>query len=587
STIPRKLPISTLSGISPDARFLVYGAWPVLEPDTTKPGGILVVRRLDRDETIVIEGTEGARNASLSPDGRWVAFSCAKDVAGTKFNLMRVAIEDGRPSGKPETICDLKMGTQFSIGWASEREVVFYADADTTVYTVPTSGGEPRVVVKAERSAGLQGWDTLVPLVPGQSVLATHYALAGEKFKANTEAIDLATGKRTIVLPDTGSPQLVTDSVNGQTLLVTVRADQSGLVAVRFDPATLGTTGEPVRVWSGSLVNSFSLSSNGTLAMSSRPSDFSDRRLARLDDKGVPRPVPGPTRSYAEIAVSPDGGRVLATLDISSPDDLNSELWVQDLARSTSVRIPIQGFAAGPMWSVSGQRIAHGSYAKDEFSVWDRPATGTGEAVKVLSIPAVEQQFLTPSAWSPDGKTLAVVRADMKINSSDIVMMQQEDGGRAWKATPYLNTPADEHALRFSPDGKWVLFCSVESGRHELYAQPFTGVNAGEADTKSGRVQVSTNGHDGSGWWSPDGKEIRYIDADKRVMSVEVKTEPTFSASVPKLLYSIKELKTRSVTWTPDGGLMVVLQGENESASRIDLVVNFNEEVRAKMNPAK
>jgi hypothetical protein len=33
--------------------------------------------------------------------------------------------------------------------------------------------------------------------------------------------------------------------------------------------------------------------------------------------------------------------------------------------------------------------------------------------------------------------------------------------------------------------------------------------------------------------------------------------------------------------------LMVILQGENELASRIDLVVNFAEEIRAKMGGAK
>jgi hypothetical protein len=56
---------------------------------------------------------------------------------------------------------------------------------------------------------------------------------------------------------------------------------------------------------------------------------------------------------------------------------------------------------------------------------------------------------------------------------------------------------------------------------------------------------------------------------------------------MPKLLYSIKELKTTSFTWGPDGRLMVILQGESELATRIDLVVNFAEEMRAKMGPPK
>ena len=197
---------------------------------------------------------------------------------------------------------------------------------------------------------------------------------------------------------------------------------------------------------------------------------------------------------------------------------------------------------------------------------------------------------MMPSAWSPDGKILAIVQQDMKTNTTDVLMLEQEVGGSAgakWKATPYLNSPADEHALQFSPDGKWVLFCSVESGGHELYVQRFTGTGLGAKDTASGRIQISTSGHDGGCWWSPDGKEIRFVDGEKQVMSVEVKTEPTFSASLPKVLYSLKELKTKNRSWAPDGRLMVILEGENERANKIDLVVNFAEEIRAKMGMVK
>ena len=66
-------------------------------------------------------------------------------------------------------------------------------------------------------------------------------------------------------------------------------------------------------------------------------------------------------------------------------------------------------------------------------------------------------------------------------------------------------------------------------------------------------------------------------------MSVQIQTEPTFTVSLPKVLASIKELKTRDVTFAPDGRLMVVLQGENERPSKIDLVVNFIEEVKSKL----
>lgn len=468
--------------------------------------------------------------------------------------------------------------------------MVFSSESGPTIFAVVTTGGVPRVVLREDGPRGIGGWDSFGPLVAGQSILATRVTIADQKIKVNTEVIDLATGKRTIVLPDTGGAQIVPDNVHGGSLLIAAKTDGTNLVAVRFDPATLRTMGDPVSVWSGNLVNSFFLSSSGVLALSTRPTDPSDRRLAWLDDKGLPQPIPGPTRAFSQIVISPNGGRVLASLEVNSPGDLTSELCVQDLTRRTSTRIPIQGFATGLMWSSNGQRIVYGSFANDEFSIVDRRASGSGEEVTMYATPLAQQMYVTPSAWSPDGKTLAIVQTDINLNKSDVLMLEQEAGGGAggkWKSTPYLNSPADEHALRFSPDGKWVLFCSVESGRHELYAQRFTGTRAGAEDAKAGRVQVSTNGHDGAAWWSPDGKELRFIDGDKQVVSVEVKTEPAFSASLPKVLYSVKELKTRNFSWSPDGRLMVILEGENERASKIDLVVNFAEELRAKMGAAK
>jgi Tol biopolymer transport system component len=42
-------------------------------------------------------------------------------------------------------------------------------------------------------------------------------------------------------------------------------------------------------------------------------------------------------------------------------------------------------------------------------------------------------------------------------------------------AVTIADTMADERIAQFSPDGRWVVMESNESGRFEVYVQPFPG----------------------------------------------------------------------------------------------------------------
>jgi dipeptidyl aminopeptidase/acylaminoacyl peptidase len=100
------------------------------------------------------------------------------------------------------------------------------------------------------------------------------------------------------------------------------------------------------------------------------------------------------------------------------------------------------------------------------------------------------------------------------------------DGDRT--AAPFLQTQFNEYQGQFSPDGRWVAYVSDESGRPEVYVQPFsTSSRGGE------RVTISNSGGT-QPRWRPDGKEIFYVASSQAIMAVDVTPAAPFKAGVPK-----------------------------------------------------
>ncbi len=81
-------------------------------------------------------------------------------------------------------------------------------------------------------------------------------------------------------------------------------------------------------------------------------------------------------------------------------------------------------------------------------------------------------------------------------------------------------TPFVEWVAQFSPDGRFVAYCSNESGQYEVQVQPFP--------EGRGKWQVSTSGG-GQPRWSKDGKELFYVEGDM-LIAVAVRTTPSFSS---------------------------------------------------------
>jgi eukaryotic-like serine/threonine-protein kinase len=122
------------------------------------------------------------------------------------------------------------------------------------------------------------------------------------------------------------------------------------------------------------------------------------------------------------------------------------------------------------------------------------------------------------------------------------------------KTRAVIHTAANEVTPEFSPDGRWLAYASNESGRHEVYVQPYPG--PGE------RHLISTNGGEQPAW-STNGRELFYVQGGlisgrgvPTLMSVRIATAPVFQAGTPETVFENADLNTawgRSYDVAPDG----------------------------------
>ncbi len=118
-----------------------------------------------------------------------------------------------------------------------------------------------------------------------------------------------------------------------------------------------------------------------------------------------------------------------------------------------------------PVWSPDGGRIAFGSARKGtSYDLYVKVSTGAAPEELLLA----DDQSKYPFSWSPDGQFLLYATVG---SSQDLWILPLRDR----KPRPYMQTPYNEYAGRFSPDGRWIAYRSDESGRPEVYVAPFPG----------------------------------------------------------------------------------------------------------------
>jgi Tol biopolymer transport system component len=484
--------------LSPDGRRLAYV---LLEPGSA---GALWIHDFDSGEARRLSGTDGALDPFWSPDGRSLAFFA-------RGELRKVASE----GGVPQSICaapDARGGS-----WGQGGDILFTPNSASGLFRVSAAGGAPTELLTVDSKQGEQSLRFPWFLPDGRHFLVTSI---GNSTKAGVYWASLDGREKKRILPDRS---LAAFDPRGYLLFVR----ETTLMAQRFDPERGELSGEatPVAERVGADPQKtakfwFALSANGVLAV--RTGGATSNQLLWFDRAGQRVGILASKGGFSEPALSPDETRIVVQ---SAPEqNFLGDLWIYDVTGTDRASRLTFGPASNetPIWSPDGTRIAYTSPRAKGYTLFAKAANGSG--------PEEELHALGASGWaddwSRDGRYIVFERYGGGAGA-DLWLLPMS-GER--KANPYLETPANEAHAAFSPDGRYLAYVSDESGVAQIYVQtvPLSG----------SKWQVSTAGGDAPSWRA-DGKELYFIDLERKLTAVPIRSLVPFALESPQPLFTL------------------------------------------------
>lgn len=467
--------------ISPDGHLAVFLSRKIGGSDDVT----IWARKIDEAQPRRLTETmfpNGARVFFFSPDGTQLAFFADN-------SLQKIDVT----GGKPEVIAR-NIGYGVGGTWNEDGVILFNPRFSEPLYRIQAQGGEPVRVTSLDRKRGetMHGWPHF--LADGEHFVFLVYrngSLPNEIFAASLD----------------GGPKkylLTVDSIVGVGAGDLFFVRDGALYAQKLNERTLALEGDALKLADDVLYDSESSTSgasvarDGTVLFLPSSNALTPREIGWYDISGKLLEMLMDEQARVDTArVSFDETKIaLARFD--SRKGAN-DIWVHDVSRGVRSRVTSgRSNHRSAVFDPKGERLYFSSDRLGIFDIFSQHEDGTspaelvwrsGEDKSVLDI-------------SPDGKYL-LITIETATRRDDIWLFPLD---RSEKPRALISTEAPDGPALFSPDGKWITYASLISGRSEAYVKPLNGGRA---------VQVSIDGGRGPEF-SADGKKI-FFGADRKI----------------------------------------------------------------------
>jgi serine/threonine protein kinase len=428
---------------------------------------------------------------AISPDAKYVAYVSADSKGGAAVWIEQLETKSALQLVPPST-----GGHYVAVVFSDDNNYLYYVRYDINLmadlFRIPLLGGKSEVLVHD------------IDTRPDFSPDGKHVVFVRDDFNKSTSTVMVAnangTGERKLAelrLPDRGfSPAWSRDGqhvvVAQPTKLIDIAwpsgtmreitthphfesvrnvtwSDRSTLIVAAVQEQSSGHA----RLWEVDASSGEARPMSDELADLSLPSVSEDGKtiaavqtirqanLFNYDDHGVRQITSGLGSTNGLYGLAWLGDKVL----YSSTTDGASSIWTADPLTGAATKLTEGPDDLLPAPSPDGSLVVYESASKDHSTLWRMKPDGT------------ERRQLTPGprdydyAISPDSKTLAWASIDSKSNEWSMWTMPLAGG------TPkkIVSRPTLIEQLRYTPDGKTIIFTGYAGSMLRLYRMPAEG----------------------------------------------------------------------------------------------------------------
>jgi serine/threonine-protein kinase len=220
----------------------------------------------------------------------------------------------------------------------------------------------------------------------------------------------------------------------------------------------------------------------------------------------IPYPAETSPIGSGVFAISPDGRQVAFG---AFGSDGVARVWLRPIDQVRARALPgaeINRNSLALFWSPdSSSQSNRGGFA----GLYSKLADGSGSDELLYKFDAGRAPGLTD--WTHDGRFLVY------SYDSDIWALPVSGNIEDRKPVPVVQANRNQLGAYVSPDQRWVAYLSNESGRQELYVQPFApGTSGAQRSPAAGKWMLS-NGTLGMARWRADGRELLFLGAPTAV----------------------------------------------------------------------